>query len=294
MEAIFLGTSSMQPTRERNLSSILFKYKTENILIDCGEGTQRQMRIYGIPPTKVNRIILTHLHGDHINGLPGFLQNLAVNQYSKTLEIYGPKGTKNMIKNILNLVTGRINLKIHEISSGIFLKTPELIFKAVPLEHTARTFGYSIEELPRRRINTGYIQQFGLKQSPILKDLQQGKNIVFKGKKILVSKATYLIPGKKISLVIDTKYCNNAIRMAKNSDILISEATYADDNKERAREYKHLTAKQAALIAKKSNSKKLILTHFSQRYKTTDTLLNEAKSIFKDTVCAKDFLKIKI
>lgn len=294
MEIVFLGTSSMQPTRERSLTSILFKHKTENILIDCGEGTQRQMKILGIPPTRINKILLTHLHGDHINGLPGFLQNLAVNQYSKTLEIYGPHGTKDLIKNIFKLVTGRVKLKINEISPGLFLKTDDLIFKSILLEHTTKTFGYSIEEIPKRRINMNYIKKFELKQSPILKDLQKGKNIIFKNKKILASKATYLIPGKKISLILDTKYCSNAVKLAQNSDLLISEATFAEDNKDKARDYEHLTASQAALIAKKSRSKKLILTHFSQRYKTIDTLLNEAKKIFKETSCAKDFLKIKI
>ena len=294
MKITFLGTSSMQPTIERNLFSILFKYRTENILIDCGEGTQRQLKIVKFPPTRINKILLTHLHGDHINGLPGFLQNLCANQYSKILEIYGPKGTKNLIKDILHLVTGRINMKIKEIKPGIFLETPDLIFKASPLKHSALTYGYSIEEKPRRKININYLKKFKLTKHPILQNLQNGKNIIYRGRKILASKATYLIPGKKITFIIDTSYCNNAINLSKNSDLLISEATYAEDNKDKARDYEHLTSSQAALMAKKSKSKKLVLTHFSQRYKTTDILLKEAKKIFKDTICARDFMKIEL
>lgn len=294
MEIIFLGTSSMQPTKDRNLFSILFKHKTEKILIDCGEGTQRQLKIVGTAPTKINRLLLTHLHGDHINGLPGFLQNLYANQYKKTLEIYGPKGTKNLIKNVQKITTGKVKLKIKEIKPGIVLKTDDLIIKAISLKHSTLTYGYSFEEPPKRKINLNYLKKFGLKKHPLLKKLQKGKNITYKGKKISVSKATYKVPGKKITFIVDTGYCQNAIKLAKNSDLLVCESTFIDELKERAKHYKHLTASQAATIAKKSKSKKLILTHFSQRYKSTDKILKQAKKIFKNTTCAKDFMKIKI
>ncbi len=294
MEIIFLGTSAMHPTKDRNLFSILFKHNKENILIDCGEGTQRQLKIADFSPTKINRILITHLHGDHINGLPGLFQNLYANEYKKTLEIYGPKGTKTLIKNVLKLVLGKIKIKVNEIKSGTIIKTEDLIIKAIPLNHTIKSYGYSIEETPKRKININYTKKFGLTKHPLLKQLQKGKNIIYNNKKILASKATYILKGKKITFIIDTAYCSNAIKLAKRSDILICESTFAEDKKEKANVYKHLTARQAATIAKKTKSKKLILTHFSQRYKTTELLQKEAKKIFKNTICAKDFMKIKI
>ena len=119
MEIVFLGTSGMHPTKERNLFSVLFRHKSENILIDCGEGTQRQLRIMDIPSPKITKIFLTHLHGDHINGLPGLLQNLQANQYTKNLEIYGPKGLKTLMNHIYGITGFRLKFKIHEIKSGI-------------------------------------------------------------------------------------------------------------------------------------------------------------------------------
>jgi len=128
MEIIFLGTSGMHPTKERNLFSVLFRYKSENILIDCGEGTQRQLRMINIPSTKTNKILLTHLHGDHINGLPGLLQNLQANQYSKDLEIYGPVGLKKLMYHIFEIAGLRMRVKINEIKSGIIYKSKDFYF----------------------------------------------------------------------------------------------------------------------------------------------------------------------
>ena len=133
-----------------------------------------------------------------------------------------------------------------------------------------------------------------MKQHPILKNLQQGKSIVWKNKKIDVNKATNLISGKKIGFISDTKLCANCYKIGKNADLLISEATFIDELKEKAKEYRHLTAKQAAEIAKKSKAKKLVLNHFSQRYKDENIILKEAKIVFKNTECAKDFMKIRI
>lgn len=295
MEIIFLGTASMQPTKERNLFAVLIKYKSENILLDCGEGTQRQLRIVGIPPTKINKLLITHLHGDHLNGLPGFFQNLYVNQYHKTLEIYGPKGTKKFVQNVLKVTTAKnLKLKIKEIKSGIVIKTNDYIIKAAKLNHSILTYGYSFIENPRRKMNLKYLKKFNLTKHPLLRKLQHGKDIRYKGKKIKAKKATYLIPSKKITFILDTAFCQNAVNLAKNSTLLISEATFTEKHKDKARSFKHLTASQSGLLAKKSCSKELILTHFSQRYKTAKPILKEAKKIFKKVKVSKDFMKIKI
>ena len=296
MKIKFLGTSSMVPTKDRNHTSILLTYNAENILIDCGEGTQRQLKIANINPCKITKILLTHIHGDHTLGLPGLIQTLGANNYQKTLEIYGPKNTKNFINNILKTfhLENKIKLTTTEIDKRKFLETKEFYLEALPLKHSTYTLAYSFTEKDKRKINLSYTKKFDLTKHPLLGELQRGKDITFKGKKITADKATILKKGKKISLIFDTELTQNCIEISKNADLLIAEATYESDLEEKAKEYQHLTSEQSALIAKKARVKALILTHFSQRYKTPDQSLKEAKKIFKNTQAAKDFLEINI
>jgi len=283
----------MVPTKDRNTSAILLNYKSENILIDCGEGTQRQLRKAKISPTKITKILITHWHGDHVLGLPGLLETLAKSEYGKTLEIYGPKGTKNRIKEFYDIFVSRfskIKLKVIDISkNGTFLDNKEFTLSAQKLDHSSICYGYSFQEKDKRKINLKYTKKFGLTKSPILGKLQQGKTITYQGKKITPDKGTILIPGKKVTFLIDAKKTKEMTTLAKNSDILISEATYKTEEKDLASKRKHMTSKHAAEIAKASKSKKLILTHFSQRYKNTKELEKQAKKIFKNTIAAKDF-----
>src|SRR3989344_190264 len=289
MEVVFLGTSGMHPTKERNLFSVLLRYKSENILIDCGEGTQRQLRMVDISSTKITKIFLTHLHGDHINGLPGLLQNLQANQYAKNLEIYGPIGLKKLIDHIYGITGFRLKFKIHEIKSGIVYKNKDFHVEAKELKQSAEVYGYSFIENDRRKINLNFLKKFNLNKHVLIGNLQRGKDIVYEGNKIKAKDATTLVKGKKLSLITDTVYCDNCIKLAKDSDLLICESTFSKEFKDKAREYKHLTVEDAANIAKKSKSKKLIITHFSQRYRDVRGLVKEAKKIFKNTVDAKDF-----
>ena len=296
MKIKFLGTSSMVPTKDRNHTSILLTYNAENILIDCGEGTQRQLKIANINPCKITKILLTHIHGDHTLGLPGLIQTLGANNYQKTLEIYGPKNTRNFIDNILKTfhLENKIKLTTTEIDKREFLETKEFYLEALPLKHSTYTLAYSFTEKDKRKINLSYTKKFDLTKHPLLGELQKGKDITFKGKKITADKATILKKGKKISFIFDTELTQNCMEISKNADLLIAEATYESDLEEKAKEYQHLTSEQSALIAKKARVKALILTHFSQRYKTPDQSLKEAKKIFKNTQAAKDFLEINM
>ena len=190
---------------------------------------------------------------------------------------------------------GKVKRNIKEITKeGIFFKNKQFSLEAIKLDHLAPCIGYSFIENNKRKINLDYVKKFGLTRHPLLGKLQEGKDITYKGKKISVNKATYLKKGKKITFIIDTKYCNNAIILAKNSDVLICESTFLNSLKDKARDFKHLTTKEAALIAKKSKSEKLILTHFSQRHQNDSELEKEAKSVFKNTILAKDFLQIQL
>ena len=288
----------MLPTSERNTTAILINHNSENILIDCGEGTQRQFRKAKISPTKVTKLLITHWHGDHVLGLPGFLENLAKNNYNKTLEVYGPKGTKKYINEVYKIFISqcnRINIKIKEISkNGLLFETKDLVVSTHKLEHTAVCYGYSIQEKNRRKINISFTKKFGLSKHPLLGKLQQGKTITYKGKKISPKEGTTLIPGKKLTVILDTKYKKDLIKFADSSDLLISEATLSNELKEEAKQYKHMTPHNAAELAKLSNSKQLVLTHFSQRYKDAKTIEREAKKVFKKTIAAKDFISFSV
>ncbi|MBS3090735.1 ribonuclease Z [Candidatus Pacearchaeota archaeon] len=296
IEVTFLGTSQAIPTARRNHTSILLRYKNEAILVDCGEGTQRQFRIAKLNPCKLTRILITHWHGDHVLGIPGLLQTLALNGYNKTLEIYGPRGTKRFVDFIYNMFVfaGKIKVDVTEIEGGTFVKTDDFSIEALPLQHGAPCLAYRFSESDKRRIDIKKIKKIGLRGALIGK-LQKGESITFKGKTIKPENVSYVEQGKSIAFMLDTAVCDNCIKIAKDANLFISEATYSAELEEKAREYKHLTAKQAAEIAKKAKAEQLILTHVSQRYeKEEDKILDEARKVFKNTKLARDFMRVEI
>jgi len=291
----FLGTANAIPTEKRNHSSILCSLKDENILVDCGENTQRQLRIARISPTKITKILITHWHGDHILGLPGLLQTLAMSNYSKTLKIYGPRGTSHYLEIIKRLMVGfKINLEIREVS-GIFVNNKDFYLEALEMRHQTPCNAYSIVIKDKIRLKKDKLKKLKIPNSPLLKQLQQGKDIKINNKLIKAKSLTYLEKGKKVSFILDTKMNENAIKIAKNSDILITESTFSEKEQGKAKEYMHLTTKDATFIAKRSNSKRLILTHISQRYEHVPYIIEkEAKKRFKNTILAEDFYSTEI
>jgi len=296
IEITFLGTSSMVPTKERNQSSILISYKTNGILIDCGEGTQRQLKTAGIAITKINKVLITHWHGDHTFGLPGLISTLGSCDYSKTLEIYGPRGTKEHFDNMLKafIFDKRIKINVKEIGPGKFFENEDFLLEAMPLEHGTITLGYNFIEKDRRKIDLKRIKKLGIPEGPLLGKLQENKTITWKGKKITPKDTTYMLKGKKISIIADTVPCENCYKLAKDADLLVCEATYSSKLEEKGEEYGHMTAKNAALIANKVNVKKLVLNHFSARYRDTQEIEEDARNYFDDVICAYDLMKIKL
>ena len=286
----------MVPTKERNHPGILVRDKNQGILLDCGENIQRQLKIAGIKCTKITKIFITHWHGDHVLGLPGLLNSMSRSDYSGKLEIYGPKGTKKFYEYMNKAFESTVNIeiKIIEIENGIAYEDEKLKIEVLPLEHGVPTIGIRIEEKDRLRINKAKAKKIGLSEGPLMGKLQQRKNIMLNGKKISYKEVTYKVEGIKIAYISDTVFCKNTIKIAKNADLLIAESTYESSLEERAEEYKHLTAQQAATVASKSNVKKLVLTHFSQRYKDVNVILDDAKQVFDNTILAKDFMNIKL
>lgn len=296
MEIIFLGTSSMQPTKKRNHSSFLLRYKDENILFDCGEGTQRQMRIAGLKPAKITKILISHWHGDHIFGLPGVLSAMAADHFTGTLYLYGPRGTKAFLSHLLQSYVSkeRITIAAKDVEEGVFFEGKDFFLEAQPLQHATRCLGFSFQEKERRKIDMRKAKKLGLKEGPLLGTLQQGQPILWQGKKIRPEAVTTLLLGRKISYIADTLPCPGANRLAKNADILISEGTHLDELRESSKRYMHLTVKEAAQIAAKNKAKNLIITHLSQRYKNVEEILKEAQTYFPNSVVAEDFLTIKL
>jgi len=297
MEITFLGTSEAVPTAKKGQTAIILNYDGENILIDCGEGTQRQMKIVGFNLCKITRVLITHWHADHILGIPGMLQTLVLSNYSKTLHIYGPRGTKQHMDMMLRMFVfqGKLKVEVHEIvRDGIFLETDNFSLSAHRMEHFCNCLAYSFSEKDKRRIKMDYLKKIGLKPGPLVGQLQKGKTIEFNGKKVSPQQATSIQKGRKVAFILDTAPNKNCIAAAKDADLLVAEATFLEsEHADKAEERGHLTAKQAGTIAKQAKALRLLLTHISQRYARDESgILAEAKKVFKNCELAKDFMKI--
>lgn len=290
----FLGTSDAIPTAERNHTAIWLNFSGENILIDCGEGTQRQIRKAGLNPCKLTRILITHWHADHILGLPGLLKTMAMSGYRKTLYIYGPSGTKFLMNALMKLfaIRDEFKIEIREVS-GKFLETGEFYLASEKMNHGVACNAYSFVKKGQIRIDKSKLMKLKIKEGPHLKDLKKGKSIKYNGKTYKSKNLTYEEKGKKITFVFDTKVNEKIVPFAKNSDILVCEASSVD--KEGANRYQHMMAEQAAEIAKKAKVKKLVLSHISQRTeRDLNGNLTKAKKKFGNTIVAKDLYSAEI
>ncbi|MDO5850441.1 MAG: ribonuclease Z [Methanobacteriaceae archaeon] len=297
MEITFLGTSSAVPTKHRNHTAITLKAFGEVMLFDCGEGTQRQLIEAKISPMKIDKIFITHYHGDHILGLAGLIQSIGFRGRTKDLDIYGPKGLVNLINAITQLGYFQINynINIHEISDGIILETDKYTVEAVKAEHNLTNMAYSVCEKKKPRFLREKAISLGVKPGPLFGKLHNGETVEVDGKiikpeQVLGPKRT----GKKFTYSGDTRPCPQMIELAKDSDILIHESTYQEADKEHAIENAHSTTKEAATIGIEANVKQLVLTHISTRYKEDEILKKEAEEVFEGAIIAYDYLTITI
>ena len=294
-----LGTSCMVPTKERNHSAIYAEIKGKGILFDCGEGTQRQMNIADISRTKVRYIFISHWHADHTAGLLGLIQTISASSENPDLNIYGPIGTKAFFEHLLHasVFENQINIVVEEFDlpeMKTICKTEGFSVNAVNLEHGTPCIGFNLIESDKRKMKLKELEAIGLPQGPQFAQLQKGETIEYRGNKITPEEFTTLLKGKKFTYVADTLFTTNAITLAQNSDLVLSESSYANAHEEKAEQYNHMTASQAAHIASSSESKRLLLTHFSQRYKEVSELVDEAKVIFPNTEAAYDLMKIEL
>ena len=297
MEIIFLGTSSAVHSYNRNHPAIILKAFGETMLFDCGEGTQRQLIFAKVSPMKISKIFLSHYHGDHILGLPGLLQSMNFRGRETKLTIYGPKGLNTLKNAIFNLGYCKIDFPIEfiEIGTETIESCEEYIIKSQDVNHQVPCLAYTVKELKKPRFLREKAIELGVQVGPAFGKLHNGEEVEVNGK--IIKPEQVLGParkGNKVTYSGDTTPCEEMIEFAKDSTLLIHESTYVNEDADKAKDNFHSTSSDAARIAKKSNSKQLVLTHFSTRYTSLDDLLKEAKEIFENTKLAKDFMKIEI
>jgi len=296
MEVVCLGTGSAVPSKKKNHSGFLVKTEKHKILVDCGEGIQRQFRMCEENPAKLTHLLITHWHEDHTLGLAGLLKTMGMNSYVQTLQIYGPRGTREKIELFQKIYSRyKISISIKEIDSGLVYEDKMIKIEAEKMDHGITTLAYNIIIKDQIRIDKSKLKKLKIPPSPLIGELQRGKDIEFNGKKIKSKDITYRQEGKKLTIILDTAENANTIKLAKDSDLLICESTYRENESEQAKEYKHLTSSQAGSIAKKSKAKKLALVHISEKHShRTNDILKEAKKVFKNTVIPEDLSVLKV
>lgn len=300
LQIIFLGTAASIPTISRALSSVVVERKGEVLMFDCGEGVQRQMIRAGVGFHRKMKILITHMHGDHVLGLPGLMQTMSLLDRQRELEIYGPVGIKAFVKAIEKTVQFVLTfpVEIHEVrKEGIVCKEKEYQVQAAKTSHVVSSWAYALIEKPRPgRFSPRKAEALGVPEGPLWSKLQHGEKVKTpKGKLVKPEQVLGTArPGRKIAYSGDTRPTENLAQLAQKADLLIHEATFEDELLEKAMEDGHSTPSQAATIANKAHARRLVLTHVSSRYKNTEQLLKQAREIFPRSNVAKDFLQIDI
>lgn len=310
MEIKFLGTSAGQPAKQRNVTSIALKLlaeRNEIWLFDCGEATQHQILETNIRPRKITKIFVTHLHGDHIFGLPGFLSSRSFQTSSddkpQNLDIYGPIGIKNYVMTSLRLSGSKLSYRInfHELDAsnqGLIFSDETFEVHMATLDHTIYCMGYRVVEKDKKgELDAEALKAAGVPFGPLFGRVKNGQDIEIDGK---VIKATdYIGPDKRgrvVTILGDTRQTDQAIRLAIGSDLLVHEATYEASEGKIAKSHGHSTTKQAAEVAKQAQVKRLLLTHISARYvgPLVSQLVKEAQATFENSYVVKDFYEEEI
>lgn len=303
MKVIPLGTSSGKPTIKRNVSALAVAREAEWLLFDCGEGAQTQIARAGLSPNRLVAIFITHLHGDHFNGLPGLLSTMGLDRRTRELTLAGPPGVREYLNTLERLRVIFINypLELKELTAAAdsqsVLETADYTVTARPLDHRLFALGYRVDERSRPgRFKVARARELGVPEGPLWGRLQSGDDVTLDDGRTIQS-ADILgapRPGKSVAYCLDTRPCAASIELARGVDLLIHEATYTEELAAEAREYGHSTAAQAARTARDAGARKLLITHFSTRYPDPAVLLEEARAIFPETILAEDLMEIEL
>lgn len=303
MQLLFLGTGAGVPAKQRNVSSIALKRLNKRgaiWLFDCGEATQHQILHTTVKPRRIEKIFITHLHGDHIYGLPGLLGSRSFQGGTEPLTVYGPKGIKEFVHTTLQVSATHVKyeLKIVEVEDHMVIEEEDCTVVAGKLDHGIESFGYRITEKDRPgELDANKLKEIGIPPGPIYQKLKSKQVIEWKG--MTLNGADFLGEDKKgliVTILGDTRLCSRSFELARDADLLVHEATFDEKSEEMAYQYFHSTTAQAAMVAKEAGVKELWLTHISSRYTEDDLnhLLEEARGIFPPSFIAQDLMETTI
>lgn len=296
----FLGTSASRPTVERNVSAISVVREGETLLFDCGEGTQRQMMRYGTS-FAVADVFFTHMHADHMLGIIGLCRTLALQGRTDVMRLWGPRGSEALLKSAISLGTEKqpFPLEIIEIAADTPIQRKGYSIVPYAVDHKDRAaLGYAlVEDIRLGRFNPSKAAEMGIPEGPAWGKLHRGQPVTLDDGRIIEAADLVGPPreGRKIVITGDSRPCESTATIAEGADLLIHEATFAEDEQPRALETGHATAREAAEIAARAGVKKLVLTHLSARYSVNASeLLQEARAVFPETVIARDGLELDV
>ncbi len=299
------------PTRARNVSAVALRLpqRSELWLFDCGEGTQHQFLRSDLRLSQLRRVFISHMHGDHVFGLPGLLASLGLAGNSTGVDLYGPEPLEQYLNGVMHTSSSRIGYPIdfHCVREAaeqglILIDDNDLLVRCIPLKHRVPSYAYRVDQKPKPgRFNLERARFFEIPPGPVYAALQRGENVTledgrkFQGKDFSGPSR----PGASMVYCTDTIFSETAVKIARGADLLIHEATYAHEDSEMAYQRKHSTSTMAAQVAAEAGVGQLVLTHLSPRYApgnriTPNELLSQAKAIFPNTLLAKDFLKLDI
>lgn len=300
MELQFLGTGAGVPAKMRNVSSIALKLldeRNEIWLFDCGEATQQQILNTTIRPGKIKKIFITHLHGDHIFGLPGLLTSRSFQGGEDELTVYGPKGIKRFIDASIAVSYSKLGypLKVVEFEEdGVLFEDKQFKVEAMKLEHGIPSYGFRMTEADQiGELKADELKALGVPFGPVLGRLKRGEVVTLEDGRVIDGKdyVSEDIKGRVVVICGDTRFTPKSIALAQNANVLVHEATYEADKEKTARQHFHSTSKQAATVALEANVQQLYLTHISARYlgHQVSQLEQEARKVFPQTKVVKDF-----
>ncbi|WP_274650667.1 ribonuclease Z [Paenibacillus humicola] len=304
MRVMFLGTSAGRPTKARNVTSIALLLPERAgafWLFDAGEGTQHRLLETRLKLNKLERVFITHLHGDHVYGLPGLLSSRSYFEGAGPLQVFGPAGLKAYIEHAFKMTGARLEyeLDIRETAPGRLWQDESFAVDAAELQHRLPCFGYRIEEAAKPgRLDTERLARIGLPPGPLYGRLKRGEDVVLPGGEPV--RAAEVVgppmPGRIVTILGDTRPCDNAVVLAKGAHLLVHEATFAAGMEEKAAAYGHSTIAQAAETAAKAGACRLAVTHFSSRFspEAVDEMVGSVQDVFPNTVPAEDFLELEV
>ncbi len=294
LELVFLGTGAAVPSRDRAMSSVALKNGPSALLFDCAEGTQRQLMLSPVSFMKIGSIFITHMHGDHMLGLPGLLQTMGFAGREKPLTVCGPVGFRRSLEMLLGACEGEVEyeLDVREVSPGDSVSIDGATVTAFATEHGTASVGYVYQEDPRPgRFDKARALELGLHPGPDFSAIQRGETVRGVTPDEIVGPER---PGLRVAYTGDTVRLDGIADAARGADVLIHESTYSADDIELAKKNLHSTCVEAAETAAAAGVKGLILTHISNRYTSTDELLAQSKEVFPDTYVASDMDRFEV